>query len=135
MSLPRTWTQMNIGLEWQIRYQTQIEWGNYLLYIQWFILFKKRNSDCKSEYVSHKEWQTKSIKLKDGVIMYYNEYGDIKNEYPMLVFHGGLTCNLEHLLSETIAEKYNLPLSISDRPDCGRSRSPLICNNNFSNLP
>ena len=77
-----------------------------------------------------KSAQTKSIKLKYDVIIYYNGYGDIKNENSMLVFHGGLTCNLQHFLSETIAKKYNLPLSISDRPNCGRTRSPLSCKKN-----
>eukprot|EP01083_Nonionella_stella_P227792 807866_1 len=100
-----------------------------------FHFIRRRNSYCKSEYIRNTEASVKSMEVRDGAKMYWNEYGDIENGYPILVFHGGLTCNLEGLLSERIAKKYNLRLIIVDRPECGQSTLPPICDNKITDLP
>lgn len=99
-------------------------------------LIKKKNSHYnKSEYVQKKVSNIKSIDVKNGGKIYWNEYGDIENGFPILCFHGGLSCNLESISNDKLCKKYNLRLIAIDRPECGKSKLPSNCNNHITNLP
>jgi len=62
----------------------------------------------------------KTIKLSDGRILGFAEYGDSLG-YPIFYFHGGQESRLSSMFMDSIAKKLNIRIISPDRPGVGNS--------------